>query len=293
MATAQANGIEIEYESFGDPADPAVLLIMGFASQLTMWDEAFCNGLAARGFRVIRFDNRDIGLSQKIEGGPAPDLGKAFAGDFSSAGYTLWDMADDAAGLLDFLGIGKAHIVGASMGGMIAQAMAIRHPDRVLTLTSIMSTTGDPNVGQATPAAMAALMAPPATNREEAIERGKASWRTIGSPAYPAPPEVVAERVGSDYDRCYYPPGVARQLLAIMATGDRTEALGKLDVPTLVIHGEDDPLVTISGGRATAEAIPGAKLLTFPGMGHDFPPELHGQWIDAIVENTRRASTRA
>ncbi len=289
MATAPANGISIEYDTFGDASNPSILLVMGFASQMTMWAPEFCEQLAARGFQVIRFDNRDIGLSTKLDDAPPPDLGKAFAGDFSSASYTLWDMADDAMGLLDHLGIAKAHIVGASMGGMIAQAIAIKHPVRVLSLTSIMSTTGDPNVGQPTPEAMAALMSPPATNRQEAIERGQATWKIIGSPAYPTPPEVVAERIGSDFDRAYHPPGVARQLLAILATGDRTEALRKLDVPTLVIHGENDPLVTVSGGKATAEAIPGAKLLTFPGAAHDFPPELYGAWIDAIVENTQRA----
>ncbi len=289
MATAPANGISIEYDTFGDASNPTILLVMGFASQMTMWAPEFCEQLASRGFQVIRFDNRDVGLSTKLDDAPPPDLAKAFAGDFSSASYTLWDMADDAMGLLDHLGIAKAHIVGASMGGMIAQAIAIKHPSRVLSLTSIMSTTGDPNVGQATPEAMAALMSPPATNRQEAIERGQATWKIIGSPAYPTPPEVVAERVGSDYDRAYHPLGVARQLLAILATGDRTEALRKLDVPTLVIHGENDPLVTVSGGKATAEAIPGAKLLTFPGAAHDFPPELYDAWIDAIVENTRRA----
>ena len=290
MATAPANGISIEYDTFGNASDPALLLVMGLGAQMTMWDPAFCSALADRGFYVIRFDNRDVGLSSKIEDGPAPDLAKAFAGDFSSASYTLWDMADDAAGLLDHLGIGKAHIVGASMGGMIVQAIAIRHPERVLSMTSIMSTTGNPNVGQATPAAMGALMSAPATNREEAIERGKESWKIIGSPGYPADPEKVAANIARDYDRCFYPVGISRQLLAIMATGDRTEALQKLSVPTLVIHGEDDPLVTVSGGKATADAIPGAKLVTFPGMGHDFPAELHDAWIDAIVENAGRAA---
>ena len=293
MTSAQANGITIEYETFGNSADPTLLLVMGLGGQMTMWDEAFCGALADQGFHVVRFDNRDVGLSSKIENGPAPDLGKAFAGDFSSASYTLWNMADDAIGLLDAIGVQRAHIVGASMGGMIVQAIAIRHPGRVLSMTSIMSTTGNPEVGQATPAAMGTLMSPPATNREEAIERGQNTWRIIGSPAYPTPPDVVAERIGRDYDRCYHPMGVARQLLAILATGDRTEALRGLNVPTLVIHGEDGLLVNVSGGRATAEAIPGARLLTFPGMGHDFPPELHSQWIEAIVANAQRAAAPA
>ncbi len=293
MATAPANGISIEYDTFGHPSDPALLLVMGLGGQMTMWAEGFCEELAGRGFFVIRFDNRDVGLSSKIESGPAPDMAKAMTGDFSSASYTLWDMADDAAGLLDHLGIQKAHIVGASMGGMIVQAMAIRHPDRVLSMTSIMSTTGNPDVGQPKPEAMASLLSPPPSTRDEAIAAAAASWSIIGSPAYPTAPELIAEWTARDYDRCFYPVGVTRQLLAIMATGDRTEALRRLNVPTLVIHGEDDPLVTLSGGQATAAAIPGAKLLTFPGMGHDFPAALYHQWIDAIVENTQRAIATA
>jgi pimeloyl-ACP methyl ester carboxylesterase len=293
MPTAPANGITLFYDTFGDPKNPAILLVMGLGAQMTLWEPAFCEALAARGFHVIRFDNRDVGLSTKIEGGPAPDIARAMTGDASSASYTLWDMADDAAGLLDALGIAKAHIVGASMGGMIVQAIAIRHPDRVLSLTSIMSTTGDREVGQAKPEAMAALLAPPPASREEAIELMVRTTRVIGSPGYPADEAELRKRAGEAYDRANYPAGMARQLVAIIASGDRTEQLKDVRVPTLVIHGEDDPLVTLSGGQATARAVPGAKLLTIPGMGHDMPAQLRDQFVDAIVENARKAAAPA
>lgn len=293
MPTAPANGITLFYDTFGDRGDPAILLVMGLGAQMTLWDLAFCEALAARGFHVIRFDNRDVGLSAKIEGGPAPDIAKAMSGDPSSASYTLWDMADDAAGLLEALGIARAHIVGASMGGMIVQAIAIRHPDRVLSMTSIMSTTGDREVGQAKPEAMAALLSPPPASREEAIELMMRTMQVIGSPGYPADEAELRKRTGEAYDRSNYPAGMARQLVAIIASGDRTEALARVRVPTLVIHGEDDPLVTLSGGQATARAIPGAKLLTIPGMGHDMPAQLREKFVEAIVENARKASATA
>ena len=292
MPTAPSNGLTLFYDSFGSDLDPALLLVMGLGAQMTLWDEDFCRQLASNGLRVIRFDNRDVGLSSKMEDAKQPDVIKAMAGDASSASYTLWDMADDAVGLLDSLGIAKAHIVGASMGGMIVQAMAIKHPQRVLSMTSIMSTTGNREVGQAKPEAMAALMAPPATSREEAIERGVTTWKTIGG-TYPLDEAALRERTGATFDRNFYPIGVARQMLAIIATGDRTEALKKLTVPTLVIHGEVDPLVTLSGGQATAEAIPGAELLVIPGMGHDMPPQVVPQMVQAIVANTRKAAQPA
>ena len=292
MPTAPSNGLTLFYESFGNESDPALLLVMGLGAQMLLWEESFCKKLAANGFRVIRYDNRDVGLSSKIEGGPTPDIGKAMMGDASSASYTLWDMADDAVGLLDSLGIEKAHIVGASMGGMIVQAMAIKHPERVLTMTSIMSTTGNREVGQSTPEAMAALLSPPPSNREEAMAGGVKSWRVI-SGTFPFDEERIAQRTGMMYDRAFYPAGIARQLVAIMASGDRTEALKQVTVPTLVIHGEVDPLVTPSGGRATAEAIPGAELLMVPGMGHDIPAEVEDQVVGAIVANTRRAAATA
>lgn len=290
MAQAIANGIQIEYETFGNPADPTLLLVMGLGAQMLLWDEAFCEQLASRGFHVIRYDNRDTGLTTKCEGGPDPDIAKAMAGDHSTASYTLDDMAADAAGLLGALGIEKAHIVGASMGGMIVQAMAINHPGRVLSMCSIMSTTGNREVGQATPEAMGALMAPPPTTREEAIARGIESWKVIGGKGFPYDEAKVAARTGRAFDRCHYPIGIARQMVGIMASGDRTAALANVTAPTVVIHGADDPLVTLSGGEATANAIPGARLVVVAGMGHDMPEGAWPQIIDAIVDNTRRSA---
>ncbi len=289
MPTARANGIEICYETFGEPTDPPLLLVMGLGGQMILWEEPFCEGLAERGFYVIRFDNRDVGLSTKFDEAPVPDIQKALEGQAIEAPYTLWDMAADAVGLLDALNIERAHVVGMSMGGMIVQCMAIRFPERLRSMTSIMSTTGAPDVGQPTPEALEALLAPPPASREEAIEQGVRTWRVIGSPAYPREEGELRALVARAYDRSFYPQGTARQLAAILATGDRTAALREVRVPTLVIHGEDDPLVPVSGGRATAEAIPGAKLLTFPGMGHDLPRPLWPQILDAIAQHARQA----
>ncbi|GII28906.1 alpha/beta fold hydrolase [Planotetraspora mira] len=283
---ATANGIEICYETFGEPGGRPLLLVMGLGMQMIGWDEDFIGLLVDNGHHVVRFDNRDVGLSSHMP--EAPDLMAALGGDTSGAGYLLADMADDAAGLLDVLGWASAHVVGASMGGMIAQSLAIRHPGRVRTLTSIMSTTG-PGVGQPTEAAMAALLTPPSPNREAAAERALASWRVIGSPGYAMDTERVARVARESYDRAYDPQGVARQLTAILASPDRAEGLRGLTIPALVIHGEDDPLVTPPGGAATADAIPGAKLLTFPGMGHDMPRELWPVFVEAITELTGRS----
>jgi pimeloyl-ACP methyl ester carboxylesterase len=292
MPTAPSNGIELFYDTFGSASDPALLLVMGLGAQMTLWDEDFCSSLAGNGFHVIRFDNRDVGLSTKFEAAGAPDMAKVMTGDASAAPYTLWDMADDAVGLLDHLGIAKAHIVGASMGGMIVQAMAIRHPDRLLSLTSIMSTSGNPTVGQPKPEAMAALMAPPPTTREAAIEQGVVTWKTIGG-TFPVDEPALRARIERDYDRSFYPVGTARQMAAIVTNGDRTEALKAVKVPTLVIHGEVDPLVTLSGGKATAEAIPGAELVVIPQMGHDMPPVVVPRIVEAIVANARKAGQPA
>jgi pimeloyl-ACP methyl ester carboxylesterase len=292
MPNVRANGIDIEYDEFGNASDPALLLIMGFTAQMTAWDEEFCRMLSAEGFRVIRFDNRDCGLTTKFEGGPDPDIAAAMSGDASSAAYAIEDMADDAAGLLDALGIAKAHIVGASMGGFIAQTVAIRHPDKTLSLCSIMSSTGDRTVGEPTPDAMSALLQPVPTSREEAIERGLGVSKIIGSPGYPTPEDKIRARSGRAYDRQFYPAGNARQLVAIMAQQDRTEALGSVKVPSLVIHGGSDPLVQPSGGEATAKAIPGAELLIIEGMGHDLPEQIWPEVVDAIVANARKAGAQ-
>jgi pimeloyl-ACP methyl ester carboxylesterase len=284
MPRAHANGIDLEWEEFGNADDPPLLLIMGLGAQMIVWDDEFCALIAARGFRVIRFDNRDVGLSTKIEGGPTPDLLAAFTGDASSASYTLDDMADDAAALLDELGITSAHVMGASMGGMIAQTLAIRHPQKVQTLTSIMSTTGALDVGQPDPAVIPLLLTPPPVDRAGYIEHSVGGSRVLTSPGFPFDEERTRARAAESYDRCFDPAGGARQLLAILASGDRTPALGSVRVPTLVVHGDADPLVTPSGGRATAAAVPGARLLMIPGMGHDLPREAWETIVDAIVE---------
>ena len=287
MPTIKANGLDIFYDTFGKRGDAPLLLVMGLGAQMTTWDEGFCQQLADRGFFVVRYDNRDVGLSSKIEGGPAPDLAKVMAGDRSSVSYLLDDMADDAAGVIDALGMAPANVVGASMGGMIVQALAIRHADKVRTLCSIMSTTGNPAVGQATPEAMAALLAPPPTTRAEAIEAGLRATKVIGG-TFPIDEAKARDRMGKAYDRSNYPVGMARQLIAIIASPDRTEGLKGVRVPTLVIHGEADSLVTPSGGEATAAAIPGATLLKVPGMGHDMPEQVVPQLVDAIAKNAGR-----
>lgn len=253
-------GIDIAYQRLGDPHAPVVLLIMGVAAQLIHWPDAFCRALVNRGLQVIRFDSRDIGLSTHLAGAPTPDLPAALAGDLSSVSYTLSDMAADAVGLLDALGIGKAHVVGASMGGAIAQTMAIEHPDRVRSLTSMMSTTGNMSVGQASPEVLREVFSgAAATTRDEVIQQRLRAFRAIGSPGYPSDEKEVAAVAGSAYDRSHDPVGIARQAIATVASGDRTERLRHLDVPTLVIHGLADRMVDVSGGRATAEAIPGAE----------------------------------
>ena len=286
---ARVGDIEIAYEEFGQRGRPAMLLVMGIGAQMVAWHENLCEALAV-GRHVIRFDNRDAGESTWLSG--PVDLAAVFAGDLSSVVYTLDDMADDAAGLLDALEVETAHVVGASMGGMIAQTVAVRHPSRVLTLTSIMSTTGEVSVAEATEEAVAVLTAPPARDRSEAMERAVEARRVIGSPGFPRDVQDIRERAGRAFDRGVNPAGFARQLAAIRATGDRTPLLRQLDVPCLVVHGEADPLIPVSGGRATAAAIPGAELWTVPGMGHDLPravwPELI-RHIDALAERADRA----
>jgi pimeloyl-ACP methyl ester carboxylesterase len=289
MPRAQANGIELEYETFGDPTKPALLLVMGLGVQMLGWDERFCRMLADRGFFVIRFDNRDVGLSTHTEG-PVPNVLELMGGNSASASYTLDDLAEDTAGLLDHLGIAAAHVVGASMGGMIGQTLAAKHPDRVLSLTSIMSSTGNSDVGQPTPEAMTALITPMPGDRAGYVDAAVRTFQAIGSPGYPPDEERLREVIGASYDRSYNPIGFLHQLAGILASGNRTETLRQIKAPTVVIHGEDDPLIVVSGGEATADAIPGAKLVKVPGMGHDLPPQLWPQFIDEIVENTERAA---
>jgi pimeloyl-ACP methyl ester carboxylesterase len=289
VANVHANGIDIEYVTDGDPTDRALLLVMGLGAQLITWPQGFVDELSRRGFFVIRFDNRDSGLSTKFEGTPA--ITDLFGGDTASAPYLIEDMADDAAGLLTELGLSKVHVVGASLGGMITQALAIHHQDRFLSVCSIMSTTGDRSVGAPTGEAIAALLRPIATSREEAIDASVAGSKVIGSPGYPADESVLRARAAAAYDRSYCPEGTARQLAAILASPDRTEGLHGVRLPFLVLHGEADPLVTPSGGEATAAAVPDAKLITYPGMGHDLPEALWTDVIDAIEANAALAAS--
>ncbi len=292
MPTCKSNGIELCYETFGDDTDPALLLVMGLGGQMISWDEDFCHALVDRGFFVIRFDNRDVGLSSKIDakgGNFLESFAKAQQGEAVDSAYTLVDMAADATGLLDHLGIDKAHVVGASLGGMIAQTIAIEFPERVSSLTSIMSTTGEPEVGQPTPEAMGRLLVSPPSTRAEAIESSVAGSRVIGSPDH-FDEDRARLKAAQSYDRAFTPAGTARQLLAVLASGSRADRLRTLDVPTLVIHGDVDPLVTPSGGHRTAELVPGAELLIVEGMGHDLPPALWPQVVEAITANTRRST---
>jgi pimeloyl-ACP methyl ester carboxylesterase len=288
MANVTANGISIEYETFGDPAKPALALIMGLGAQMIFWQEDFCRQLMERGFHVVRFDNRDCGLSRHFQELGIPDVGAAMAASLSgepvpAPPYTLRDMAADVIGLLDALGIERAHVVGASMGGMIAQTVAIEHPARVRSMTSIMSTTGNREVPPATPEAMTALLTPSPSERAEFIDHMVKTFRIVGSPGFEFDETSFRDRIGRAFDRSYDPSGVARQLVAVLADGDRKQRLRSVQVPTLVIHGKNDPLVPVEGGVDTADAVPGARLLVIEGMGHDLPRGAWPQIIDAIA----------
>jgi pimeloyl-ACP methyl ester carboxylesterase len=297
MPNVKANGIQIEYETFGDSSSTPLLLIMGLGFQMIRWDEELCEELVNRGYYVIRFDNRDVGLSTKFEMHDHYKYMKIITalerGEKVEVHYTLDDMADDAIGLLDAIGVDKVHVCGLSMGGMIAQTMAIRYPSRVRSLISIMSSTGNPELPRAKPEAMDAVLTPPPKGREEAIEHLVKAQRTLAGSSLPFDEERMRTMEERSYDRCFYLKGIARQLLAILSHGSRKSALKSVRVPTLVIHGSDDPLVPVEAGIDTAEAVPGAELLIIDGMGHTAPlPRVAlPRILDAIEEITHRADS--
>jgi pimeloyl-ACP methyl ester carboxylesterase len=289
---APANGIELCYQEMGDPDGEPLILVMGLATQMIAWDEEFCGMLAKRGFRVVRFDNRDIGRSSRIRGAGAPNTLDMLVGRRGSAPYLLRDMAADTVGLMDHLGIESAHVVGASMGGMIAQTIAIEHPERTRSLVSIMSTTGSRRVGHPSYRTFGLLLGDRPREREAMIERAVKTFKVIGSPGYPFEEERVRDLAARSYDRGHSAAGIARQLHAITASGDRTPGLRKLQTPTVVIHGKNDVLVNPSGGRATAKAIPSARLKMIDGMGHDMPRALWPTFVEEIACNAARAPKR-
>lgn len=286
---APASGIELCYQEMGEPDAEPLLLVMGLATQMIAWDEEFCSMLVERGFRVVRFDNRDIGRSTRIRSAGVPGKLDMVIGRRGSAPYLLRDMAADTFGLMDHLGIESAHLVGASMGGMIVQTAAIEQPRRVRSITSIMSTTGSRRVGHPSYRTFGLLLGKPPREREAAIERVVKTFKTIGSPGYPFEEERVRQIAGRSFDRGHSEAGIARQLHAITASGDRTPALRKLELPALVIHGKNDVLVNPSGGRATAKAIPGARLKMVDGMGHDLPRPLWPDFVAEIAANAAKA----
>ena len=285
----KANGVELAYDSFGQANAQPLLLIMGLGCQMIAWDDDFCAQLAARGFRVLRFDNRDVGLSTNCTHLGIPDvaalLGKALAGQPVSAPYTLQDMAEDTVGLLDALGIAHAHVVGASMGGAIAQTLAIHHPQRLRSLCSIMATSGAPDLPPPQPQALALLLTPTPTERTAYIERYITTWKVLRGSGFVQDEARDPQRASEMHARGLNPPGVARQLAAILASGSRREALRTLRVPTLVLHGDADPLVPVACGIDVAQSVPSAKLRIIPGMGHALPITMWPQIIDAIAEH--------
>ena len=296
MPIAKVNGIEIFYDITGPEDGKPLLLISGVGTQMTRWPPAFLERLSGRGYRAIRMDNRDIGLSQKFTDHGIPDfqaiLTDKAAGKEPNVPYTLSDMAADSVALLDHLNIDQAHICGASMGGMIVQLMAIEHPQRVLSMTSIMSTTGNPDLPRATDEAMAALTTPrpdATKDREAYIASGMATAKVIGSPAFPIPEDLIRAGVEADLDRSYHPTGFARQYAAILATRDRRAELKDLKMPVSVIHGVQDPLVRVEGGRDTAANCPVAELIEIDGMGHNIPPQIYEEVIDGIEKAILRA----
>jgi pimeloyl-ACP methyl ester carboxylesterase len=281
--------IDITYQCFGEPDVPPVLLIMGAGAPMISWPDGFCSELEKRNLQIIRFDNRDSGLTTHFDNAPIPNFQAVMTGDFSSVSYTLSDIAADTIGLIDFFGFDKVHLVGASMGGMIAQTIAIEYPSRVKSLTSIMSTTGNSSVGQPDFSILSKLGRPPYDNREEYIQ-----WRiklliAIGSSFYPIDEEYAAMNAGLSWDRDHDPFAMVRQTVAVLKSGDRTSLLKKLNIPTLILHGKEDKMINVSGGIATAEAIPNAKIVLFENMGHGLPQPLWIEFADLISELIKQA----
>ncbi|MGD0746587.1 MAG: alpha/beta hydrolase [Acidimicrobiales bacterium] len=268
MSTTRNGEVEIYYEAFGDPASPTLLLVNGLGSQCINYAEEWCRLFCDQGFRVVRFDNRDVGLSTKLEG----------------VDYSLADMADDAVAVLDAVGEDRAHVMGCSMGGMIVQRLAIDHADRLLSVTSVMSRTGEPGYGDSSEAALAVLMAPPAQSRSAYIDHQVAALGVYGSKPEWLDEDAIRARAGAAYDRCFCPAGVGRQMRAVLHDGSRAEALAGVDLPTLVIHGSRDTLIQPSGGRRTAEVVPGARYVEIDGMGHDYPPAVWPEWVTVWSE---------
>jgi pimeloyl-ACP methyl ester carboxylesterase len=287
---ATVGDLELAHDTVGDPTDPTVLMVMGLGMQLVGWHPELCEMIAQRGFHVVRFDNRDVGHSTKLRDGRGPGALNLLLGRAPDAPYTLDDMAGDAVGLLDHLGVDGAHVVGASMGGAIAQTIAILHPERVLSLCSIMSTPGGRRISRPTLRGLGVLLRKAPEEREAYIDYTLGIVRTIGSPGFPFDEERIRSRAAESYDRCYYPPGVERQLAALLASGDRSSRLGQVRAPTVVVHGTKDPLVPPRAGRATASAIPDAELVEIEGMGHDLPREVWPRLVDAIARNAERAT---
>lgn len=288
MPHASANGIEIYYEVHGDPTNPPMLLIHGHGAQLIAWHPDLLAQLVELGFYVVTFDNRDVGFSTRLDGTPIPDAFAVVVGD-ATAAYTIGDMADDAASLLDALGIETAHVLGVSMGGMIAQAFAISHPGRLGSLTSVMSSPDPVRVGSPSPEILELMMEPGETTKAGVIEQSLRSWRRTGSPQLGLDEAWIADTAARQYDRAFYPDGVARQFAAIVGSPDRRPGLAGVTAPTLVVHGEIDPLVTLEGGRATADAVPGSTLLVIDKMGHDLPTAVWPQFLDAVLDVSKRA----
>ncbi len=283
---AKVGEVEIAYDTFGDPSSRPMLLVMGLGAQMIRWDDEFCKVIASQGRYVIRFDNRDVGLSTKFDDAGVPDIGSLIQGKPTETPYKLKDMAADAVGLLDVLGIKSADVVGVSMGGMIAQTIAIEYPERVRTLTSIMSSTGNPELPQPTPEAMSVLLTPPVSNKTDYINNQVAAAKILHGPTYQIDEDYVRNLADRAYDRNYNPQGFARQLGAILTSGSRSADLQKVKIPTLVLHGNVDPLVPIAGGKDTANSIPGAKFQTIEGMGHSFPTEKVPEILQALLQHT-------